>query len=101
VKITICVPDDAIDVVLESPNSRYWCPRAEWNPETRAGWVHEPQDSGPVKKHYFGSSKVKGALEHLAKNSPAVLARIASGDADGNDGDILLQLCALGEIRYG
>lgn len=105
-KITIEVPDAAIDAALAAPHSRYWAKKASWHryPEGAEGFVLEHSDlgrTGKPERIMLGSSKLKAALTKMAETQPARFARVKANEADGVDGDILLQLMAFGEVKYG
>jgi hypothetical protein len=97
-KIKIDIPDKHINGALAEPRSRYWASEAKWDPEEREGYAIE-RESG--ERHQLGSSKLQAALIHLAERRPTDLAALLSGNYDGETGDILLQLMAFGEVRFG
>lgn len=100
-QITINVPDEHINGALAEPHSRYWAREAGWDPETSAGFVYEPQDNGADARHVLNAAKLEKALWGMAEKYPRQFARLISGDYDGSTGDVLLQLMAFGELRYG
>jgi hypothetical protein len=105
VKITIEVPDKHIDGALAEPHSKYWASEARWDPKKREGHVVEvdsDRDSDDVKQitHTLNVHALKSGLALLAAQSPRAFAMLLSGDYDGLTGDLLLQLMALGEIKY-
>lgn len=101
-KITIEVPDVQINAALESPNAKYWATSASWSPTYRSGFVVEMHGKdGKSERHTLGIARLKAALAHMAVHRPDDLARLLDGTWDGETGDLLLQLMAFGEVRYG
>lgn len=98
-KIRIEVPNAHIDGALAEPHSRYWASEARWVPRGLVGHVVDAEDCG--KRYALNASKLKKALEVMAEKYPLPFAKLKSGDYDGPIGDLLLQLIAFGEVRYG
>ena len=102
-KITIEVPDTYINIALSEPHSRYWASEARWDTVRRKGYVIERETN---TRHDFGQLSIANALIKMSQGGPslrvgpALLGRLCVGDTDGPDGDKLLQLAALGELRY-
>lgn len=104
--VAIEIPDTHIDNALEAPHSRYWADEAGWDRVARTGYVVERENGdGPKRiRHEFGAAQIERALQLMVggKTGTALtFANIITDNTDGPDGDVLLQLAALGELRYG
>lgn len=94
-KLTIEVPDEHINGALAAPHSRYWADSAQWDPTKRSG---KNGQHAPIE---LNSHALKTALCLMATVCPRHFSRLMAGEYDGVTGDILLQLMAFGELRYG
>ncbi len=97
-KITIEVPDAHINAALASPISRAWATEAQWYPETRDGYVVECDGA---QRYVLNASNLRAALELMAARYPNGFRYLLSNDYGGTTGNLLLQLMAFGEERYG
>jgi hypothetical protein len=103
-KIEIEVPDQYINGALAAPHSRYWASEAVWDPTHQVGRVVERDGAnGKPETHILYPSKLKTALEFMARRYPVPFAHLQAGNYDGPIGDLLLQLIAFGpaEVKYG
>lgn len=59
--------------------------------------------NGQPETHTFYPSKLKIALEFMARRYSTQFAQLKGGNYDGSSGDLLLQLMAFGprEVKYG
>lgn len=104
-RITIEVPDEHIDGALAEPSSLYWALEASWRRynDSPEGWVLERGGAadGAAERHLLGAARLKKALGLMYHVRPVQFAKLASGQYDGETGDLLLQLMAFGEMKYG
>lgn len=103
-KIEIDVPNEHINGALLEPHSRYWASEAIWDPTHQVGRVVEREGAnGQPDTHTLYPSKLKTALEFMARRYPVPFSRLQAGTYDGTTGDLLLQLMAFGptEAKYG
>lgn len=97
-RITIDVPDEVIDDVLCEPHARYWCREASWSAHFHVGACVDGETGA---KFPLNRTVLKRALSLMATHHSRSFARLLSASWDGETGDILLQLMAFGEVRYG
>ncbi len=98
-KITIEIPDENIHGALAGPHSGYWAKSCEWDPATCSGIVVAHDCSDVVA---MTPEKLQNALLLMSQHCPRHFSNLlASGLYDGVTGDLLLQLIAFGELRYG
>lgn len=98
---TIEISDDNIRGALTQPSSSYWAKSCdlEFQNGTFSGYVVE-SDSGET--HVLGDTKLARGIAAFAKlDDREHFGRLLDGSYDGGTGDILLQLIAFGEIKYG
>src|SRR5687768_7345380 len=121
-KLTINVPDNRIADVLEGAASRYWCRRLDWpryadDAVTKhdSCWHALMADALPFvtveedrseerqhnRLHRVTVTKIAIAFDIMAREYPHIVGEACgSYGLDANTGDVLLQLAALGELRY-
>lgn len=120
-RITINVPDKTIADVLEGAASRYWCARLDW-PAPRDAHVgstcweillegaipfvtveEDRSEEGERNRfHRVTRTKIAIAFDIMSREYPHILGEACGSDGlDANTGDVLLQLAALGEVKYG
>lgn len=97
-KITLEIDNQVLVDCLNNAHSRYWgktdslIVTASKDGTNIAGFVTESEgENGRPKKHRID---VSAGLLLLVKYSPELFARVISGDSDGPDADVFLQLCA-------
>ncbi len=95
-KLTIEIDNQVLVDCLNSAHSRYWAMTdtldVQIHNDTVIGRVRESEsDSGYSKLHNLD---VNLGLQRLAKYAPEMFGRVISGDSDGPDADVFLQLCA-------
>lgn len=101
-KLAIEIHDENIDGALAEPASRYWASEAEWRgAPLSCGFVKEIIEGGKPMRHVLTPEKLQGALVKMAEKHPKHFERLWLGTYDGETGDVLLQLMAFGEVKYG
>lgn len=110
--IQIEIPDKTIADVLccaWEGGSNYWA-EADGQPyDLEGNLLLRSGDGGiPVydledgrKRHTLTLTSVRAGLSKMATKAPKQLGAILAEDADAITGDVLLQLCIFGEIKYG
>lgn len=58
-------------------------------------------ESGAPIVHFLDLNKIKKGLRRMIKEQPEHYANFIGGNSDQETGDVFLQLCLLGEIKYG
>lgn len=109
-RIELNIPDENITNCLREAHSRYWCVGLEWfgargwsklvaqPPGTELAHVVVCSDHENSKVH---RDDIEAGVAIFAKDHPARFGRLVRGMTDGDDGDVLLQLIAFGELVYG
>jgi hypothetical protein len=77
----------------------YWASAASWDPATKQGHVVDTLDNGSI--HELDAEDLARALIRMVALKPLQVVALAGGVYDGITGDILLQLMAFNELRYG
>lgn len=94
-KLTIEIDNKVLADCLNNAHSRYWAKADSLVVKVGAsvsGWVTEIEsDNGNPKRHALD---VETGLQRLLKYNAELFARVISGESDGPDADVLLQLCA-------
>lgn len=122
-KITINVSDKTIAAVLEGACSRYWVDSLHWPDPTYVSgarprstcwellllgaipYVQVEEDRSEERKpnrfHRVTRTRIAIAFDIMAREHPTTLGEACGSDGlDANTGDLLLQLAALGEVKY-
>ncbi len=116
-KITLDVSDIRIAQALVGAHSQYWCASitfssssdasgpAQWRrlvlAHTSATVTQRPDGGNLPEALPITARTIATGLGKLAVAYPAVFGRLAGGEADGADGDTLLQCVVFGEVIYG
>lgn len=105
-KIQIEVPNEHIDAALAEPNSRYWASEAVWKivDGSHEGYLvrkHLADDHLGPPRIELDDRKLETALVLMASNHARNFGKLMTGCCDGETGDVLLQLMAFGEVKYG
>lgn len=97
-KITLEIDNKVLVGCLRNADSRYWAKGDSLNVVGSHGGTYISgsvteleSDTGYSKKH---SLDVEKGLQRLAKYAPETFGRVISGESDGPDADVFLQLCA-------
>ena len=118
--ININISDKTIADVLDGAASRYWCAGLDCPPYVAATsvscwqalldgsipYVQVEEDRSEERRrnsfHRVTRTRIAIAFDIMAREYPHVLGEACGSDGlDSNTGDVLLQLAALGELKYG
>jgi hypothetical protein len=122
-KVTINITDSLIASVLDGAGSSYWCAGLSWpgygdGAVSKAGgcWAalladgipfvtveeDRSEEGGKNRFHRVTRGRIAIAFDIMAREYPKRLGECCSElGHDAETGDVLLQLAALGEVRYG
>jgi hypothetical protein len=126
-RVTLTIEDKLLASVLDGAGSRYWCAGLDWPPlkpvirlqgrgadvscweALLAGAIpfvtveEDRSEEGEANRlHRVTRTRIAIAFDIMAREHPKTLGECCSElGHDANTGDVLLQLAALGEVRYG
>lgn len=123
-KVSINITDSLIASVLDGAGSRYWCSDIDWPDVLHKGAIvrgkscwdlllegaipfvtveEDRSEEGKKPAHHrVTRTKIAIAFDIMAREHPKRLGECCSElGHDAETGDVLLQLAALGEVRYG
>lgn len=105
------VPEDSIVsafICACEGGSNYWCkeltPKGKgdaYKAMLKGFTLVEIAEKGETKKHVVGPTKIQRAVKLMAEKHFKHLSDLISGHDDADTGDIFLQLCVFGEVKYG
>jgi hypothetical protein len=100
--VQVVVDDALVGACLASARCAYWASSFSFDARTLRGAVVEKETGRRVQ---LSPLRVDRGMRELAERFPKLFARLQTGDADGDVGDVLLQLCAgitwKGGPKYG
>lgn len=99
-KLAIEVPDTLISSIGSSVHADYWA-HSRTNSRGQVEIREQECDAGkPGKWIPLTTKRKRQGLELMASKSPRQFGQALAGNADGNTGDIWLQLAILGFVKY-
>lgn len=108
--VAVVVRDEYILAALRGARVYYWCEALDFKeehswPDVLRGKSVEAravvrEDNAPRSRPITRQTIALGVTA-LAESYPERFARLVKGYADGEDGDVLLQLVVFGEVVYG
>lgn len=121
--ITITIADTKVVDLLDSAGSNYWCAGLAWpkyhdaRVESAGGcWsalmadqisfvevldAEDEDKQGRPRRKRVTREGIRVGFELMAQMNPRTLGRaLSEHNWDASTGDVLLQLCAFGEVRY-
>lgn len=101
-KITIEIGVGVIRNLIDISSCRYWADEIAFEPKRMRLHVIESGDNetNPLEV-LLNKAALKAGLALMAVKEPRAFASVLDGSYSPNTGDMFVQMCVFGEIKYG